>query len=63
MKKRTLKEIEQEMKELYPKKELTYIDAQDNRGDSETFDRLWREFNNYRNQWNKLVAERKKILK
>ncbi len=61
-KKRTINNIEKEMKELYPKKELAYIDAQDNRGDSETFNRLWEEFEDYKRQWNKLVEKRKVLL-
>lgn len=62
MSKRTVEQIEKEMRELYPKKEVAYQDYRDNTGDSELAPRLWSEFNEYRNQWNKLVAERKLLL-
>ena len=64
MGKRTIKDIEKELTELYPKKELAYIDYRDNIGSNdEAFrGRLWREFDDYRNKWNKLVEERKVLL-
>ena len=62
VKKRTVKSIEKEMTELYPKKELAYIDYRDNAGDEETGPRLFQEFEAYRNRWNQLVTERKALL-
>ena len=62
-KKRTVKDIEKEMTELYGKKELAYIDYTDNAGNVDTARRLWWEFVEYRDEWNKLVAERKAVLK
>lgn len=62
-KKRTIKNIEKEMSELYPKKELAYIDYTDNRGDEDIRNQLWGEFIPLRDKWNKLVAERKAIKK
>ena len=61
--KRTIKKIEAELTELYPKKELAYIDYTDNRGDSETAEQLYDEFKVLRDEWNSLVAERKELLK
>lgn len=59
---RTIEDIENEMRELYPKKELAYIDYRENTGDSETADRLFAEFRQYRDKWNALVEERKELL-
>lgn len=60
---RTVKDIEQELKDLYPKKELAYLDYLDNTGDNSGLrERFWDEFDNYRNQWNKLVKERKELI-
>lgn len=62
-KNKRIKAIEKELRELYPKKELAYQDYRDNAGDEETGSRLWCEFTEYRNRWNKLVDERKVLLK
>ena len=62
-KKRTVKDIEKEMIELRPKKNVAYEDYLDNTGDEELANRLWGEFLEYRNRWNDLVAERKTLLK
>jgi len=56
---RTLKQNTKEMRELQPKKDLAYIDASDNVG----VDYLWDEFRAYRDKWNELAAERRKLLK
>ena len=61
--KRKVKEIEAEMSELYYKKELAYIDYSDNKGDSETAEYLFDAFKVLRDKWNRLVAERKKLIK
>ena len=61
--KKRIKAIEKELRELYPKKELAYIDYTDNAGDAETGGRLWCEFTEYRDKWNKLVDERRTLLK
>ena len=59
---KTIDDIEKEMKELYPKKELAYIDYLDNTGDNSGLrERLWSEFERHRDRWNDLVAERKKM--
>ena len=60
---RTVESIENEMRELRPKKELAYLDYQDNTGDSSGLrERLWDEFEHLRDRWNKLVDERKRLL-
>jgi hypothetical protein len=60
---RTVWDIENEMRELYPKKEIAYIDYSENIGDTSGLrERLWNKFEQYRNQWNGLVKERKRIL-
>lgn len=51
------------MKDLYPKKELAYIDYHDNAGDVDTGGRLWKEFEVLKDEWNKLCVERKALLK
>ena len=61
-KKRTVKDIENEMTELRPEKDLAYEDYRDNSGDKETGTRLFGEFRVLRDKWNSLVAERKKIM-
>ncbi|KKM94775.1 hypothetical protein LCGC14_1194870 [marine sediment metagenome] len=63
--KQTIKDIEKELTDLYPKKELAYQDYRDNSGsnDDELRNRLWGDFKVYRDQWNKLVDEsREKIM-
>jgi len=63
MTERTVKEIENEMRELYPKKEMAYLDYSENTGDNSGFrERLWDEFSRYRDRYNELVIERKKLL-
>jgi len=60
---KTVEDIENEMKDLYPKKELAYIDYSENSGDNSGIrERLWYEFEDYRNRWNKLVKQRKSLL-
>ena len=59
---RTLREIEDEMKELRSLKDLAYFDYMDNSGDRETGPRLWAEFDGLRRKWNALVVERKTAL-
>ena len=60
---RELYDIENEMRELQPRKELAYIDYSENTGsDDDTRDRLWREFDRLRERWNTLVEERKALL-
>ena len=49
---RTKRKIKKEMKELYPRKELAYMDAKENQSD-----RLWDDFRSLRDQWNILVDE------
>ena len=61
--KKNVKEIEKQLEELYPKKEVAYQDYRDNSGDSSIRDRLWSEFVEYRDEWNELVEQRKKLLK
>lgn len=64
MTERTIEDIENEMRELHPKKELAYMDYLDNTGDNSGLrERLWDEFERYRNRWNELVVLRKKLLK
>jgi len=59
-----VEDIEKEMTELYPKKELAYMDYLDNTGDNSGLrERLWREFEQYQDTWNKLVKHRKEVLK
>ena len=63
MDERTVEDIENEMRELHPKKELAYLDYCDNTGDTSGLrERLWSEFERYRNRWNVLVEERKLSL-
>lgn len=61
--KRTVKDIEKEMTELWGKKELAYIDMMDNAGGGCEVDHLRDEFTAYKNKWNELVKERKQLLK
>lgn len=51
------------MKDLYPKKELAYIDYSDNIGDKDTARQLWDEFVELKDKWNRLCVERKTLLK
>lgn len=61
--KQRIKEIEKEMKELFPKKEMAYNDYINNVGSDElTYDHLWEEFRELRDRWNRLVVERKELL-
>ena len=53
---RTKREIEKEMRELFPKKELAYMDARQNEGGG-IADRMWMEFRTLRDRWNDLVDE------
>lgn len=63
MPRRTKQEIEKEMEELLPKKELAWIDYQDNSGgDEDTKEHLIQTFREYRDRWNRLVAERKQVI-
>ena len=63
MEEKTIEDIEQEMKDLHPKKELAYMDYCDNTGDNSGLrERLWDEFEQYRDRWNELVEERLKTL-
>lgn len=60
---RTIDDIENEMRDLYPKKELAYLDYLDNTGNNSGLrERLWKEFKQCQNQWNAFVGERKKLL-
>jgi len=60
---RSIQDIENEMRELYPKKELAYIDYSENTGDTSGIcDRLWGEFEVLRDRWNTLVDERKELV-
>ena len=62
--KRIVEDIENEMRDLYPKKELAYMDYSENTGDTSGLrERLWYEFEDYKNRWNKLVIERKELLR
>lgn len=61
--KRAVEDIEDEMRELYLKKEIAYLDYSENMGNTSGLrERLWEEFKQYRNLWNDLVEERKRIL-
>lgn len=60
---KTVEDIENGMRDLFPKKELAYMDYLDNTGDtSGVRERLWDEFETYRKQWNALVIERKELI-
>lgn len=63
MLKRTISEIERELQELYPKKELAYLDYVDNTGNTSGLrERLWNEFVQLKTHWNILIVERKRLL-
>ena len=53
---RDLKEIDKEMRALFPQKELAYADYRDNTGSS-IAGNLWDDFVQYRDRWNLLVDE------
>ena len=60
---RTIDNIEKEMLDLHPKKELAYMDYLDNTGNTSGLrERLWDEFERYCDMWNVLVNERKRLL-
>jgi len=60
---RSLTEIEAEMTELYPKKEIAKIDYFENVGSQEELrDRFLIEYKKFAEQWNALVDERRRIL-
>lgn len=60
---RTIDDIENEMRDLYPKKELAYLDYLDNTGNnSGSRERLWEEFKRCQDRWNAFVGERKKLF-
>ena len=64
MDEKKIQDIEKEMTSLYPEKELAYMDYLDNTGDNSGFrERLWDEYETLRDRWNKLVLERRTILK
>ena len=59
----TLREIENEMRELKPDMDISYLDYSENTGDSEIADRLWHIFKAQKNRWNELVEKRNELLK
>ena len=60
---KSLTEIEAEMTELYPKKEIAKIDYFENVGSQEELrDRFLIEYEKFAEQWNALVDERRRIL-
>lgn len=63
MRDKSLQDIENEMKDLRPEKELAYIDYAENAGNSWLRDQLWNRFESLQNDWNNLVKLREKLLK
>ena len=63
MAEKTIQDIEKEMKEIHPEKELAYMDYCDNTGDNTGLrEHLWDKYDDLRNRWNVLVVIRKKLL-
>ena len=59
---RTPEDIEKELKELHPKKELAYIDYTENAGSSSHREMFWNRYKNLQDRWNELVALRNGML-
>jgi len=58
----TLREIENEMRELIHKKNISYSDYLENRGNREDAECLYDVFEVQKNRWNELVKKRNELL-
>lgn len=59
---RTPQDIEKELRELHPKKEIAYMDYMDNTGSSSHRDMFWDIYKDYQDRWNELVTLRNGLL-